>query len=137
MVNNVAKIKNLFTKPKTGSMYLIKLIKESFFINLSKTISRPDCWKEEREFTPVTPFLELYASSCLIKMSPNNHVLYGIHTNKKYQSKIGLLEPFFKTLLSLFFSIFFFSQKRGGGRRKKKCLCENQLHFLSPINPRE
>ena len=29
-VNNAAKIKNLFTKPKTESMYSIKLIKESF-----------------------------------------------------------------------------------------------------------
>ena len=35
-VNNAAKIKILFTKPKTGSMYSIKLINESF----SKTLPR-------------------------------------------------------------------------------------------------
>ena len=68
----------------------------------------------------MTPFLELYVSSYRIKTLPNDHALYGIHMNKKYQSKIGLLEPFpSKTLLSLFFSMFFFSQKRGGGRKKK------------------
>ena len=106
-------------------MYSIKLIKESFFQNLTKTISRLDYCKEEMEFTLVTPFLELSISSCRIKMSPNDHALYGIHTNKKYQSKIGLLEPFSsKTLLSLFFSIFFFSQKRVGGRRKKSISIE-------------
>ena len=127
-MNNTAKIKILFTKPKTRSMYSIKLINESFSKNLTNKISRLDCWKEKRGFTPMTPFLELYVSSCRIKMSPNDHALYGIHTNKKIQSKWSATFCCHKTkTLSMY---VFFSQKDRGIRRRKMALQKLATNYL-------
>ena len=86
----------------------------------------------------MTPFLELYIFSCRIKTSPNDHALYGIHTNKKYQSMIGLLKPFCsKTLLSLFFSMFSFHKRWRKKEEEKVSLQKLATHTHTHLNPRE
>ena len=111
-------IKVLFTKPKTGSMYSIKLIKEIFPKTLPRRFQGLIVGRKREGFTPVTPFLELYVSSYRIKTSPNDHVLYGIHTNKKIQSKWCASTFCCHTIKTLYVYILFHKRDRGRMRRK-------------------
>ena len=124
------KFKILFTKPKTRSMYSIKLINESFSKNLTKTISRLGCWKEERGFTPMTPFLDLFVSSYQIKTSPNDHALYGIHTNKKIQSKWSARTFFCHNNKTLYIWILF-TKEIEEERGEKMALQKLATHYTS------